>query len=420
MPLTKKLDFSLPFCHPLAWFGSTRCREDFLARRVSRELRDKDIQGAKYLKAFNRVLRTIRSCAKELHSPGRKKRQFVMEHYVGLLLLYFYTPLLTSLRSLQRASLLKKVQRMLGCKSVPLGSLSEAASVFDPEVLRRVIKELARELRVNNLKVPKELVGLTAVDGSFLRAVPRMTWALWRRDDKNRGVKMHLVFDVMKEAPSNVSLTHANASEKQELRRMLESGRFYVIDAGYAQYSLFADIIAAGSSFVCRIRDDAVWKLVEERPLSEEAIRAGVQRDLVVRLGCWDTASALDRPVRVVKFLPPRTRENKEPEVMLLATDRLDLAADLITLAYRFRWSVELFFRWFKCILGCRQLLSHSESGVMFQVYLGVIASLLISLWTGRKPNKATLEMIWFYMAGLADEEEFLAHLQQLSRNNQE
>ena len=141
---------------------------------------------------------------------------------------------------------------------------------------------------------------------------------------------------------------------------------------------------------------------------------------MVVRLGCWDTADDLDRPVRVVKFLPPRTRENKEPEVMLLATDRLDLDPELITLGYRYRWSVELFFKWFKCILGCRHLLSRSKSGVTIQVYIGVIASLLISLWTGRKPNKATLEMIWFYMAGLADEEEFLAHLQQLSQNNQE
>lgn len=380
------------------------------------ELREEDIQGAKYLKIFDPLLRKVRAAAKEEEGAGR--REFVMEHYVGLLLLYFYTPVLTSLRSIQRASKLKNVQRMLGSKRVPLGSLSEAASVFDPGVLHGVIRELCGQLE-SKREIPKGLEDLTAVDGSLLRAVPRMAWALWRRDEKNRAAKMHLIFDVLREAPTNVTLTHGNASEKQQLRSMLESGRLYVLDAGYAQYKLFSDILAAGSSFICRIRDDAVWELVEERPLSQKALEAGVERDLVVRLGCWDTAGDLARPVRVVKFLPPRTREAKDPEPMLLATDRLDLEPELVTLGYHYRWSVELFFRWFKCILGCRHLLSRSEEGVTIQVYMGVIASLLISLWTGRKPNKATLEMIWFYISGMADDEEFLAHLKRLPKNNQ-
>ena len=52
------------------------------------------------------------------------------------------------------------------------------------------------------------------------------------------------------------------------------------------------------------------------------------------------------------------------PVALVLVTNRVDLDADLIALAYRYRWTVELFFRWFKCILGCRHLLSHSENGV--------------------------------------------------------
>ncbi|HYQ92619.1 MAG TPA: transposase, partial [Candidatus Competibacteraceae bacterium] len=61
-----------------------------------------------------------------------------------------------------------------------------------------------------------------------------------------------------------------------------------------------------------------------------------------------------------------------------------DLAAHLIAIAYRYRWSVELFFRWFKCILGCRHWLSRSHNGVKIQVYRAIIASLLIVLWTQR------------------------------------
>jgi hypothetical protein len=72
---------------------------------------------------------------------------------------------------------------------------------------------------------------------------------------------------------------------------------------------------------------------------------------------------------------------------------------------------VELFFRWFKCILGCRHLLATDANGVAIQVYGALIASLLIVLWTGRKPTQRTWEMIQFYLMGWARLEELEAHL---------
>jgi IS4 transposase len=96
----------------------------------------------------------------------------------------------------------------------------------------------------------------------------------------------------------------------------------------------------------------------------------------------------------------------------------MDLDALLVALGYRYRWSVELFFRWFKCILGCRHLLSESQNGVEIQVYIAIIASLLISLWTGRKPTKRTFEMVCLYLSGWADEEELLNHIETLKEND--
>jgi hypothetical protein len=77
---------------------------------------------------------------------------------------------------------------------------------------------------------------------------------------------------------------------------------------------------------------------------------------------------------------------------------------------------VELFFRWFKCMLGCRHLLSTSQNGITIQLYLGLIASLLLSLWTGKKPTKRTLEMLQLYFTGLASEAELQEHIDQLHR----
>ena len=102
----------------------------------------------------------------------------------------------------------------------------------------------------------------------------------------------------------------------------------------------------------------------------------------------------------------------------MLGTDQMDLAADLVALAYRFRWSVELFFRWLKCILGCRHLLGESLSGVTIQVDVALIASLLVTLWTGRKPTKRTFEMFCLYFTGWASAEELQRHIEQLPQQD--
>jgi IS4 transposase len=97
----------------------------------------------------------------------------------------------------------------------------------------------------------------------------------------------------------------------------------------------------------------------------------------------------------------------------------MDLEADLVALGYRFRWSVELFFRWFKRILGMRHLIAESANGVRIQVYVAIIASLLLSLWVGRKPTKRTYEMFCLFFAGWASEQELLAHIEKLHQQEE-
>ena len=116
----------------------------------------------------------------------------------------------------------------------------------------------------------------------------------------------------------------------------------------------------------------------------------------------------------MVRVTTDKRHKDGTPVELVLVTNRLDLDADLIALAYRYRWTVELFFRWFKCILGCRHLLSHSENGGQLQVYLALIASLLISLWVGRAPTKRTYELLCFYLSGWASTWEVLTQVERL------
>jgi hypothetical protein len=83
-------------------------------------------------------------------------------------------------------------------------------------------------------------------------------------------------------------------------------------------------------------------------------------------------------------------------------------------LIFSYRWAVEIFFRFFKHILGCRHLLSHDQNGIEIQTYCAIIACMLIALWTGKKPTLRTYEMICFYFTGLADEDELMRHIEKL------
>jgi IS4 transposase len=94
-----------------------------------------------------------------------------------------------------------------------------------------------------------------------------------------------------------------------------------------------------------------------------------------------------------------------------LVTNLLSLPAEVIAQGYRFRWTIELFFRWYKQILGMRHLISTKENGITMQLYAALIASLLIVLWTGLKANKRTWEMVQFYLMGWATLDELEAHI---------
>ena len=385
-----------------------------MPRRPKSPVAAKDLQGLKYFEMVLPLLARLHDAGTDRDAAGNRRLFF--DQYAALLLLYFFNPVLTSLNGLQQASGLAKVQKVTGGGRVSKGSLSEAQGVFDAALLEGLIAELAQRVApVTPTPEWAALKDLVAVDGSLLPACSRLLWALWL-DEQKRAAKMHVHFEVLRGIPVRVSVTAGNGSEAAQLRRMLEAGRLYVIDRGYAEYQLFQDILDARSSFIGRLRDNAVWRLVEERPVSAAARAAGVRRDRLVWLGCEVSGAAFRQPLRVVEVATGKVDGRGRPEVLLLATDRLDLAAELVALGYRFRWSVELFFRWFKCILGRRHLLAESRNGVALQVYVAIIASLLLSLWAGKRPTKRTYEMFCFFFAGWATEQEVLSHLDKLQQ----
>ena len=235
-----------------------------------------------------------------------------------------------------------------------------------------------------------------------------MAWAVWRHQHgKESALRLHLKFNLLEEKPVGAVLTAARRCERAVLREQVQAGEFYVGDRYYGEdYALFAELDRAGCSYLLRLRQEACFRVVQEWALSPLDRAANVTFDGVVRLGV--KVAGREQPfVRLVRV------QSEQGELLLVSNKaREDLSGEWLALIYRSRWRVELFFKWLKCILGCRHWLAESERGVALQVYCALIAALLLLRQMGRRPNKRAMEMIRFYFLGYATLEELSAALE--------
>jgi len=404
-----------------------------MAGKKREDVREEDVTGLKYFDKLAPLLACLHDVGCERDKAGNRSLHF--DQYCMLVLLFLFNPIVRSLRAIEQASQLRKVQRKLGCQRASLASLSEATDVFQPERLKEIVAELGGQLepiaRDKRLKDVQHV--LTLVDGTLLKGLPVLVEAGMndpRAAKLEAKVRLHTQFDLTRSVPIRVDITEGvnrgEADERAVLAKALEKGRCYVKDRGYAKFKLFNDIVAAGSSYVCRLRDNSVYQTVEQNTLSNDDLQAGVEFDGLVLLG-ETTKNADERPDHPLRLVAIRTTPHTKRGgaaghasngLLLIATNLLDLPAWIIGLIYRYRWTIEVFFRFFKHVLGCRHLLSHDPVGIEIQTYCAIIACMLISLWTGRKATLRTYEMICHYLTGLAEEDELLAHLAKLQKQD--
>jgi hypothetical protein len=391
-----------------------------------------DVVGLKYFEKLAPLLERLHEVGCARDKAGNRKLHY--DELCLLLLLALFNPVVASLRGLQQASELEKVQQRLRLGRVSLGSLSEASRVFDAELLKPVIEELSAQLQPfeRDRRLAEVPLTLTLVDGTLLSALPLLLQAMWLKEQTGSGLvkwRLHTHFEVDRCVPLRIDVTPDGGGEHDEravLERTVEPDRLYVMDRGYAKFRLFNRIVAQGSSYVCRLRDNSAPQVLEERPLTEADQAAGVLSDQLVHFANGKAEDRPDHPLRYVCVrCSPHTSRGKyrggssgpgSDGVLRIATNLLDVPAEIISLIYRFRWQIELFFRFFKQILGCRKLYFRSQNGIELQAYCAIIACMLICLWTGRKPTKRTYEMVCYYFLGLASEAELLAHLEKLQR----
>jgi hypothetical protein len=411
-----------------------------VARATKKKIEAKDLQGFKKLRRVAELLAAVHDVGCDRDTAGNRKLHF--DDYVILILLYLMNPLIDSMRTLQQVSDLPEVRKRLGIKRFSLGSFSESCRVFEPERLEEVVQQLTGEmLPLDRHELFKQLPGkLTLVDSTVINTLCTVAEAIYlpmAGGAHRHAWRLHLQLDVDHHVPSQWELTTpkntGKTDEKNVLRRALEAGHTYVMDRWYAQFILWNDIKAAGSSYVCRVRDNSDYEVLEERALYQAAIDVGVLSDQIVEIGL-----SKDKPDRAnhrtrlicVKCTPHQKRGKSKCSgggqtgptsdgTLRIVTDILDAPAHVIAFLYEYRWMIEVFFRFLKQILGCRHLLSTKPQGVQIQIYAAVICCMMLNSLTGAKPTKWMVTLMALYLNGLATEADVLKHLNKPDRTGE-
>lgn len=337
-------------------------------------------------------------------TTGGQPRLLSEEDYLCSFLFAQFNPVIDSARGLCAASDLDRVQEEVCSRHMSLGSFSEAQSVFGAEALQELFAEMVREQPDAIRGIGSREAKLRAIDSTVIRALPRMGWAEWKT--KHNAARLHLSFNLLDEVPSQALVSRGKKCERAALKEMPKAGEFYVGDRYYGYgYQLLSSLEKQGCGYAMRMRSSAAKAVERELEITAEDKEAGVVSDQIVRLG--SRGQPQHGPVRVVRIEKP---ELEEP--LWIVTNRLDPSthsAELIASIYKERWKIEIFFRWFKCVLGRpgkAHWFAESEEGAAIQIYSALIAALLLARRLGKVPSKRAMEMLRYHSMGYATDEE--------------
>jgi hypothetical protein len=336
-------------------------------------------------------------------------------------LLAFFNPTARSLRGIEDLSRLPGAAEHLSVQKVCRSTLSDANRLMDATLLEPLIEQL--RARLPNLgkqdaKLGALLKQVIAVDGSFFNVAADVTWALARRDrdgDERRCTRLNLQLDCASGVPVGVSISGAGETEVDAARRDIRPDVIYLMDRGYIHFEYLKELLAAQADFVLRLSRHVLFVTTEERALTAGDRVAGVISDRIGFLAGSPSNSPPQTLLREVRVF----NENNPDQPIRLLTSLMDVPAEVVAALYRWRWQIELFFRWLKVHAHFEHLISHSKNGLTIGFHVAVIAVLLIHLRTGRGVSKYAYNMLAAVAAGWGTLGDILPILEQRERERE-
>jgi putative transposase len=220
----------------------------------------------------------------------------------------------------------------------------------------------------------------------------RFAWA--QANARTRGLKLHLLHDPNQARPVWFDVTAATVDDVVAGRAVpLEPGATYVFDRGYTDYRWWSEILAAGAFFVTRRKRNARCREIKQAAAEGD----GILVDRRLKIGHRQArGGAAKNPLYDVSLREiVVARPDKDAPLYLLTND-FDRPATEIAQLYKERWDIELLFKWLKQNLKIRSFLGRSENAVRIQIYLALIAFMLLRILhhTAARGFKATTALL--------------------------
>lgn len=372
-----------------------------------------NIVGGKYVRMIEKHLRN-------LHQDDHGNRKLFLDNMLVAYLLAFFNPTLRTLRTIEDFSQTRQAQRHLSVRKLCRATLSDSNRLADPERLQPIMQQLLAALpRAHTPDLPQRLQHVLAVDGSFFTVAADVAWAVRHRTNQGKrraSVRLDVHMDVQRWLPEIIAVSGDDVSEPKQALTHVQPGAIYVYDRGFFDFALIAAHIDASSEFVLRMRraGERSPRFIAEdtRELSQQARQAGVISDQTGRLA---GSSKRTPPKALLREVIIHAPDEPGQQVRLL-TNIFDVDAAVIGQIYRWRWQIELFFRWLKVYAHFDHLLSESRAGVTLSFYVAVIGVLLMLLHLDAKPNKYAFSLLGQVATGAATLEEIAPILTERQR----
>jgi|ERR1700722_1963242 len=197
-------------------------------------------------------------------------------------------------------------------------------------------------------------------------------WGFYARS-RQAAVKLHVLLSLQGHLPAWAVVTQPHLGDMRMLEQIpLYPGAHYVMDRGYMDFARLLRLHRHGVYFVVRCKEPVRFKVLQRHRVDRVA---GLRCDQRVRLSSSWSKNSYPEALRKIRFF------DSEHQVMLvLLTNNLEAAPEVITELYRRRWQVELFFKWMKQHLRLRAFYGRSQNAVRCQIWCAICAYLMVAI----------------------------------------
>ena len=200
-------------------------------------------------------------------------------------------------------------------------------------------------------------------------------WAKFRT--AKGGLKIHTVWDSQLGIPDMVNISQAKLHDRYGLENnVFEKDTIIVEDRGYFDFSLMMARINAENIFVTRIKNNTLYKTIEEKELPDDK-EQDILKDEIIELA---SKNAIESGINAQKLRLVHVYKEDENKVIEIITNQLDWSARTVADLYKKRWDIELFFKAMKQNLQIKTFLGTSENAVKSQIFVALISYLLLEL----------------------------------------